>query len=77
MQVELGEYGTRQILAGIRAFYEPYDLVGKQGTFVLNLKPRKMVGHESQGMMLIAKDAEGKTQLMSPRRAVPNGTKLQ
>jgi len=77
MQVDCGDYGKRQILAGIRAFYEPYDLVGKQGSFVLNLKPRKMVGHESQGMMLVAKDADGKTQLMSPQQTVPNGTRLQ
>lgn len=77
MQVDCGELGNRQILAGIRAYYEPQDLIGKQGTFVINLKPRKMLGHESQGMMLIAKDANGKTILMSPQAAVPNGTRLQ
>lgn len=77
MQVDCGEFGKRQILAGIRKFYEPQELIGKQGTFVLNLKPRKMLGHESQGMMLVAKDATGKTQLMRPAELVPNGMRLQ
>ena len=77
MHVDCGEYGKRQILAGIRMFYEPQELIGRQGTFVLNLKPRKMLGHESQGMMLVAKDAAGKMQLMSPVELVPNGMRLQ
>jgi len=77
MQVDCGDFGKRQILAGIRKFYEPQELIGRQGTFVLNLKPRKMLGHESQGMMLIAKDAEGKIQLIRPADLVPNGAKLQ
>ena len=53
------------------------ELIGRQGLFVINLKPRKMAGLESQGMMLIAKDATGKPQLMSPIQLVPNGTRLQ
>jgi len=77
LTVDCGTYGERQILAGIRKFYAPEELIGTQGTFVLNLKPRKMVGYESQGMMLVAKDATGKTQLMTPCALVPNGTRLQ
>ena len=77
MQVDLGDKGKRQILAGIRQSCAPEALIGKQGLFVINLKPRKMAGLESQGMMLIAKDATGKTQLMSPMQSVPNGTRLQ
>ncbi len=77
MQVDLGDKGKRQILAGIRQSYVSEELVGRQGLFVINLKPRKMAGLESQGMMLIAKDATGKTQLMSPAQLVPNGTRLQ
>ena len=77
MQVDFGDLGTRQILAGIRASYAPEELVSKQAIFVVNLKPRKMVGTESQGMMLVAKKSDGKVALMSPRDAVPNGTKLQ
>jgi len=77
MQIDLGDKGKRQILAGIRQSYAPEELIGRQGLFVINLKPRKMAGLESQGMMLIAKDATGKTQLMSPAQLVPNGTRLQ
>lgn len=77
MSVDLGELGVRQILAGIRKHYQPEELIGRQGLFVCNLKPRKMAGLESQGMMLIAQDANGKSQLMAPAAAVPNGTKLQ
>jgi methionyl-tRNA synthetase len=77
MQVDLGPLGQRQILAGIRASYKPEDLIGKQGTFVTNLKPRKMMGTESHGMMLIVHDAHGKVQLVSPGQPVPNGTPLQ
>ncbi len=50
MQVDLGDKGKRQILAGIRQSYMPEELIGKQGLFVINLKPRKMAGLESQGM---------------------------
>lgn len=77
MQVDLGPLGQRQILSGIRASYAPTDLINKQGIFVCNLSPRKMVGIESQGMMLIAPDADKKVQLLSPHKVVPNGTALQ
>lgn len=77
MQVDLGSLGQRQILAGIRASYAPTDLINKQGIFVCNLQPRKMLGIESQGMMLIAPDANKKVQLIAPLTAVPNGTQLQ
>ena len=75
-QVDFGELGTRQILAGVRKFYEPDQFVGKQGVFVFNLKPRKMVGMESQGMMLVAKDNEGKPIMVTVPSTVPNGTRL-
>lgn len=77
MSVDLGELGVRQILGGIRKHYQPEELIGRQGLFVCNLKPRKMLGLESHGMMLIAQDANGKSQLMAPAMGVPNGTRLQ
>jgi methionyl-tRNA synthetase len=77
MQVDLGPLGKRQILAGIRASYSPEELLNKQGLFVCNLQPRKMMGTESQGMMLVAHDDQGKVQLMAPNKIVPNGTLLQ
>jgi len=77
MQVDLGDLGKRQILAGLRASFSPEDLVGKQGTFIVNLKPRKMAGFESEGMMLVAKGKEGKACLMSPSDDVLEGVRLQ
>lgn len=77
LQVNFGSTGTRQILSGVRKYFKIEDLVGKQGVFVTNLLPRKMVGLESQGMMLTAKNAEGKVCLVNPAEPVPNGTRLQ
>ena len=76
MTVNFGEKGTRQIFAGIKKQYTPEDLIGKQSVFVYNLKPRKMMGMESQGMMLLAKDADGKLQCIAPVEKVENGTRL-
>jgi len=51
MEVDFGDVGKRQILAGIKAWYDPSSLVGKQFPFVINIEPRKMMGFESQGML--------------------------
>lgn len=50
--VDLGELGTRQVLAGLAEFYKPEDFVNKYVVVVANLKPKKMFGLESQGMIL-------------------------
>jgi methionyl-tRNA synthetase len=75
-QVDFGDLGMRQVLSGIRKAYSPEDLVGKQALFVINLKPRKMMGHDSQGMMLLALDELIGLQLMSPAGQVKPGTKV-
>jgi methionyl-tRNA synthetase len=77
LEVDCGSYGTRQILSGVRASFTPEDLINKQATFVLNLKPRAMMGMESHGMMLVAENATGKVELMMPEKSVPNGTRLR
>lgn len=77
MQVDFGEHGKRQILAGIRKSITPEELIGKKTTFVFNLKPRKMLGMESQGMMLITKDGADKIYITEIHADIPNGTKLQ
>ena len=75
LQVDFGDLGKRQILSGVKKSYAPEDLVGKQGVFILNLKPRKMMGFESHGMMLFAiTDRQTALTVLS---SVPNGTKVQ
>ena len=54
MKVDCGEFGLRQILSGVRPAIQAIDLIGKQSLFIVNLKPRKVMGFESQGMMLSA-----------------------
>lgn len=76
-QVDFGEFGMRQILAGVRKFYEPDQLVGTQGVFVFNLKPRNMMGFESQGMMLAAQNDKGEPCMVTVSCKVPNGTRLK
>lgn len=56
IQLDVGELGKRQILAGISKYYTPEELIGKKIVIVSNLKPRKMMGYESQGMILAAKN---------------------
>jgi methionyl-tRNA synthetase len=77
MTVDLGAHGKRTILAGIKKSYAPAELVGKRGLFITNLKPRKMAGTESQGMMLVAEDATGKVQLVQFSDNVANGIRLR
>jgi methionyl-tRNA synthetase len=64
----------RTILSGIAQHYSPEDIVGKQVTFVANLAPRKMMGIESQGMILMAEDKDGKLKLIQPESAVSPGS---
>lgn len=65
--------GTRQILSGIAKHFSPEEIIGKQVTFLANLAPRKMMGHESQGMILMAEDRDGKLALLQPDQPVWNG----
>ena len=77
MQINFGPLGMRQILGGVRKHFTPEELIGKQGVFVYNLQPRKMLGLESQGMMLLAENADGKLQMTTVAGPVPNGTRLR
>ncbi|GAB3495891.1 methionine--tRNA ligase [Spirosoma knui] len=65
--------GGRQILSGIAKHFAPEDIIGKQVTFLANLAPRKMMGFESQGMILMAEDRDGKLSLIAPGDSVWNG----
>lgn len=67
MKVDLGEEkGPRQILAGIAKHYEPFELIGRKVVVVANLKPAKLMGHISEGMLLCASDEQGHLELLSP-----------
>lgn len=76
LSVELGEPAPRQIVAGIRAAYPPEDLVGRQVVVVANLKPAKLRGIESCGMLLAASDDAG-LALVRPDRAVAPGARVK
>ncbi len=65
LRVEDG-MGGRQILSGIAKHFSPEELIGKQVTFLANLAPRKMMGHESAGMILMAEDRDGRLSLIAP-----------
>ena len=67
--------GGRQVLAGIARDFSPEELTGKQVVFVANLKPRKMMGEISQGMVLAAEDGE-KLTLLSPGTEMVPGSKV-
>jgi methionyl-tRNA synthetase len=75
-KVDFGEEGTRQILSGIKQWYKPSSLVGKQFVYVFNLEPRMMMGLESQGMILAA-EGNGKPIPIKPSKKVPAGSKLR
>ena len=74
LKVDLGTE-ERQIVAGIRAHYQPEELVGKQVVVAANLEPAMLRGIESQGMVLAASD-EGRVVVLSPEKAVAAGSKV-
>lgn len=76
MEVDFGDLGKRQILAGIKSWYKPENLVGKQLPFVINIEPRKMMGLESQGMILAA-DSDDKAVILLLEQTVINGTLIK
>ena len=76
--VDIGEEKPRQILAGIAQYYEPEKLIGRKIVVVANLKPRKLRGYESQGMLLAASVGdEGKPVIATFTEEVPNGARLK
>jgi methionyl-tRNA synthetase len=77
LTVDFGLKGIRTILAGVKKWYKPEELIGKQTLFVYNLKPRTLFGIESQGMMLFAGSDDGTLRYISPSDTVPNGAQLQ
>ncbi len=74
-QVRIGSR-VRQIVSGIKAHYTPEQMVGKKVMVVVNLKPAKLAGILSEGMLLCAEDAEGNLSLMVPEKDMPAGAEI-
>ena len=74
-QVKIGTK-TRQIVSGIKAHYSPEEMVGKKVMVVTNLKPAKLAGVVSEGMILCAEDTEGNLSLMVPEKKMPAGAEI-
>ncbi|KKS17156.1 MAG: Methionine-tRNA ligase [candidate division WWE3 bacterium GW2011_GWC1_41_7] len=74
LDVDYGDAETRQILTGMLEYYDPAELTGMQTTFIVNLKPRKMMGLESHGMIFAA-DGE-KPVFLKPGGQVENGSNV-
>jgi len=75
LTIDLGSE-QRQLVAGIRAHYQPEDLVGKQIIVVANLQPATLRGVQSQGMLLAASDDQGRLAIVTPEKPVANGASV-
>lgn len=69
-------YETRQCVAGLLNYYEPEGLVGKKFAFLMNLQRRKLMGIESQCMILAAEDNTGNVALIGPEKDIAAGSKI-
>lgn len=74
-QVKIGSQ-VRQIVSGIKAHYSPQEMVGKKVMVLVNLKPAKLAGVMSEGMILCAEDADGNLSLMVPEKEMPAGAEI-
>ena len=74
-QVKIGSQ-VKQIVSGIKAHYTPEEMVGKKVIVLVNLKPAKLAGVLSEGMLLCAEDAEGNLSLMVPEKEMPAGAEI-
>ena len=75
-QVKIGSE-VRQIVSGIKTQFSPEDMVGKKVVVVTNLKPAKLAGVESQGMILCAEDADGKLSIVTTEDEMPHGAEIR
>lgn len=77
LTLDFGEGTSRQILSGIRKWYEPETLVGKRMLFVVNLAPRMMMGLESQGMLMAVDGTDGAPVFLVPEKDVHPGSRVR
>jgi methionyl-tRNA synthetase len=76
LQLDVGPLGIRQIIAGIKNFYSPEDLENKKIIIISNLKPAKLMGETSEGMLLAAKDSNGNLSVLTVEKDVEAGAKI-
>ena len=74
-QVRIGSQ-VKQIVSGIKAHYTPEEMVGKKVMVLVNLKPAKLAGVLSEGMLLCAEDADGNLALVTPEKTMPSGAEI-
>lgn len=74
-QVKIGSQ-VKQIVSGIKQYYKPEEMVGKKVMVLVNLKPAKLAGVLSEGMLLCAEDAEGNLALVTPEKDMPAGAEI-
>ena len=74
-QVKIGSQ-VKQIVSGIRKYYSPEEMVGKKVMVLVNLKPAKLAGVLSEGMLLCAEDENGELALMTPEKSMPSGAEI-
>ncbi len=75
LSIDLG-FETRTVVSGIAQHFSPEDIVGKQVVVVANLAPRKMRGIESNGMILMAEDKQGKLHFINPETIIDAGSNV-
>ncbi|WP_288371936.1 methionine--tRNA ligase [uncultured Algoriphagus sp.] len=75
LKVDTG-IGHRTVLSGVSEHFEPEFLIGKQVTMLINLAPRKMMGIDSEGMILMAEDKDGKLKLLTPHEGTASGSTI-
>ena len=74
-QVKIGSQ-VKQIVSGIKAYYKPEDMVGKKVMVLVNLKPAKLAGVLSEGMLLCAENDKGELALVTPDKDMPAGAEI-
>lgn len=77
LSVDVGEENPRQLVAGIAAAYAPETLVGREIAVVANLEPRKLMGMESNGMLLAAEGGGGGPVLLVPEKEITPGARIR
>jgi len=76
MSVDFGELGIKTVFSGIKKYYQPEQLKGKKTVFVVNVTPKKVMGQESEAMIVGADDDEGTMSLLLMEKEMKNGARV-